>query len=745
MTKRGSALGNISLKTKIIISGVTAEIAALVLTAIISFLGLQTNARYQTDLVQLAYEFNLAQRISMDYSKLHSFTLQALLFWENESIREAQIANIETFTARLESEIAELDETLAPLSGRSVSINKIKGYLIKLTFFLANVKALSTGSNENFIMELEENISEPMDLNVIDAFADLVGEISSVAVRNQIMFDKGIFWSLVAAGSFFIVAFAFTLAIVKDVSAPLKELAIASERVIKGDFTSVRSSDRKDEIGVIMNKFYAVTEVVYAMINDISVMTAEQMRKGNIDYYLDDSKYEGKYGAMVKQINNLSRSFFSDTKNIVKALDSFARGNFNVDFNPLPGKKAVINKTIDKLELNLKMVSADIDSLISAALEGYLEVRADLGKHEGDWKRIISRLNKLIDAITEPIQEVKEVVSVASRGNLGKKVEGEYKGEFNEFKNSVNYMIDELKKYVYNISEVLSELAKDNYDVKVGINYIGDFKPIKSALNSIVERINAIMINIKANTEQIAAGSKMLSESSMEMSEGAMRQAAAIEEISASMTMILKQTEHMYDLSKSANKLSGDISVRARDGSIKMELMLNSMGEITETSRSISNLMHIIEDIAFQTNRLALKASAEASRAGRHGIGFASVADEIRGLAVRAQEASYETNDLLEIALRKVDDGNLIASETSSAFGQIVDGIMEITGLISNIAKDSEAQNGSIHQVNGALNQITEVTQDNTATSEETAASSEELSAQAEVFRTMVSEFRLRE
>jgi methyl-accepting chemotaxis protein len=606
------------------------------------------------------------------------------------------------------------------------------------------VAASPASDNKSFFSRLETNIAEPMSLNLADLYKDLVDEISESASVNQERFDDGVAASYAVIALFFAAGAAFVVLIIRDIRIPLRELNEASELVIEGDFSAVRRSRRKDEIGLIMNKFHAVTEVVSSMINDINKMGEEQIIRGDLDYFLDESKYRGKFKTVVSQINRLSKSVIDDMQTLLCATKKFAKGDFDSGLKPFPGKKAVFNETVDALEQNLKLELSDIESLIDESINGRLDARADLNKHQGGWKKIMAALNKLIDAIVDPIQEAKEVVGHVQEGTLSVKVAGDYKGDFGDFKNSINGMIDELKNYIGNINEVLGELAQDNYDVGVKIDYKGDFKPIKTALNNIIERVNKVMGNINDAAAQVAEGSRFISGTSLELSRGAMSQSSAIQEANALMDSIMEQTGRAFGLSQDANALSEEISSNASEGKEKMQSMLNSMEEITKVSNNIASIIKIIEDIAFQTNLLALNAAVEAARAGNHGLGFAVVAEEVRNLAIKSHAASRDTSDLIENALQSIADGNKTANDTADALNKIVKGITTISTYVKNIAEDSKGQSKSIHQVNAAMNQISGATQKNAAISEETAASSEILTRQAEVFKNMVSEFKLR-
>jgi len=276
------------------------------------------------------------------------------------------------------------------------------------------------------------------------------------------------------------------------------------------------------------------------------------------------------------------------------------------------------------------------------------------------------------------------------------------------------------------------------------INILSDKDTMGNAVSNMVDRFNTLFSDIQASAAQVASGSKQIADGATSLAMGTSKQTAALDDLSFSTNSVQEQTGKNVAVAKEAVEMSHSIRWNAEKGSAHMDNMMQAVAEISEASSKISNVIKIIEDIAFQTNLLALNAAVEAARAGQHGKGFAVVAEEVRNLAARSAEAVKDTSGLIENSVNKARLGMDIANETMESLKGIVEGINNSSEIIEKIAIESDIQFAAIGRLNDGIVQISQVVQHNSALAEESSASSEEMSGQAMMLESLIAQLKLR-
>lgn len=345
----------------------------------------------------------------------------------------------------------------------------------------------------------------------------------------------------------------------------------------------------------------------------------------------------------------------------------------------------------------------------------------------------------LIRGIADPIKELTAAAHQLAEGDVNVEVsERKCQDEIYELMEAVKVMVGNIKSQ----AKTAHEISQGNLQVEVTSRSDKDILGL--ALKEIVDDYNILLAAMKESTTQVTAGAGQVASASQALAQGSTEQASAIEQVTAAMSEIAEKTSVNATRTGDADKLAHNVAKEAEAGNEKMHEMVAAMKEINKSSVEISKVIKTIDDIAFQTNILALNATVEAARAGVHGKGFAVVAEEVRNLAEKSAQAANETNDMITGSIQKINTGAEIAKETAKSLEEIVSDVEKTAELIDDIAIANNNQATAITEINQAINQVSIVVQNNSASSEECAASSEELANQAEALIQMLAKYQIK-
>lgn len=293
---------------------------------------------------------------------------------------------------------------------------------------------------------------------------------------------------------------------------------------------------------------------------------------------------------------------------------------------------------------------------------------------------------KITEMIIEPLRDIDNVAKDLANGNLHSELTYHSDDELGTLAHSLRKSIRTLSSYVDDIKRSMQEFSHGNFDVKPEVEWKGDFEEILHAFMSFEASMADLVKHLQRVADQVAEGSEQIASSSTELAEGATNQAASVEELTASLASV---SERVAQNSQNAREISGkvnELGTQLDESNGKMGEMVTSMGEIEKASKEISKIIETINQIASQTNLLALNASIEAARAGDAGKGFAVVADQVSALAAQSAEAAKESASLIDTSVAAVEKGMVIANDTASQLGVVVDNSRHIVDEVNNIA-----------------------------------------------------------
>ncbi|MBH24960.1 MAG: hypothetical protein CMH57_10995 [Myxococcales bacterium] len=397
----------------------------------------------------------------------------------------------------------------------------------------------------------------------------------------------------------------------------------------------------------------------------------------------------------------------------------------------------------EKRDQALKRSVARLQESLQALSHGDLNAHIDEAFTE-EMEQTRQDVNNIVSVLQRFMRGFQELTRSHQNGRLSERASTQgLEGGFADLMSQVNDMLDAILQPVRELQGSLSSLSDGDLTRLITTTYQNDHALLTEAYNVSVKSLGGVIGEVRGSVGQISTASQEISSASQQVSEGASAQAAAIEEISAQMTDLTNKTRRNADDAGKANVLVEQAHSHASRGDVEMQKMLSAMNDINDASENISNIIKVIDDIAFQTNLLALNAAVEAARAGVHGKGFAVVAEEVRNLAARSAKAAKETTDLIKGSTQKVHQGTSIAHNTAEALSAIVESVTEVSSLIGRIADASGEQAEGIGQVHLGLEQINQVTQSNTAGAEQGAAAARQLFEQVGTLKRKLEHFKL--
>ena len=291
------------------------------------------------------------------------------------------------------------------------------------------------------------------------------------------------------------------------------------------------------------------------------------------------------------------------------------------------------------------------------------------------------------------------------------------------------------------LGKSLRDLAEGKLNQSLDVPFVPTMEALRHDFNTVAAKLRDAMEVVGRNASGIAAASSEVRDASQELAKRTEQQAAALEEAAAALEEITNTVGDSSRRAEDAGRLVTETRQHAEQSGLVVREAIAAMDQIAHSSREITNIIGVIDDIAFQTNLLALNAGVEAARAGEAGKGFAVVAQEVRELAQRSATAAKEIKTLINTSSHQVSTGVALVGKTGTSLQEIAVQVAGIDGNVAAIVEASREQAASLREISQAVNHMDQATQQNAAMVEETTAASHSLATEAESLRNLLSQF----
>lgn len=583
------------------------------------------------------------------------------------------------------------------------------------------------------------------------------------------------------------------LLVTRTVTKPIMEITQKLDKVATtGDFSARVQVRSKDELGQSANAFNTLMDSMQGAVTDIRKVM-EGLAKGDFSNRIE-ADLKGDL-LSIKQATNTSLENVEKSEQIKAELEH--------DAKITAAENARVRQALDNVSTNTMIADGDYNIIYLNRSSEHLfhDAREDFGtlipqfnpdkilgknidffhQNSAHQRNILEHLEKtytkelqignrvmvitanpIIDLDGERIgtvvewtdrtaevaieREIDSMVEAASQGDFSTQLPLENKnGFFHNLTQGLNSLASNTDAALADMQRILGAMARGDLTERIDKQYNGRFAQLKTDANSTIEKLTQVIGDIRLASSTISMSSTEIASGNRDLSQRTEDQATSLQEAAASMENMTEIVRQSADNALLANALSEEARVKAREGGDAVMRTITAMDQISGASNKISDIIGVIDEIAFQTNLLALNAAVEAARAGEQGRGFAVVAGEVRSLAQRSAEAAKEIKELIRDTNKKVDDGATLVAESGETLQEIVSMVEQVSTKMSEISEAAQNQSSGIEQVNIAVARMDAMTQQNAALVEEAATAGESMLSQAQDMNVMMEFFTINE
>ena len=443
----------------------------------------------------------------------------------------------------------------------------------------------------------------------------------------------------------------------------------------------------------------------------------------------------GEISSAFNQLISRLHQSIKETNNVVNAV---AQGDFSQRVtSDLSGDLQTLKQGVNGSAESVERMMSELEKVLLALNNGNFNVQMNTDVSEEFRNKVDNTLQNLHDTIGNILQ----VMASVKQGDYSARVTVNTNGDLNQLKKEVNEAVDALEQAINDISRVVIAQKDGDLTQHITAQYPGRLASLTQAINSTNLKLLNVINDVDHTIISISGASSNVSQRAAYLNELIKEQSVAIEETTLSMEKMSDTVQSNTDNSNSANQAVQLVQSNAQTGESVMQKTIDAMSKIQESSHKISDIVSLIDGIAFQTNLLALNAAVEAARAGEQGRGFAVVAGEVRNLAGKSAEAAKEIKSLIEENVNRINQGTQLASESGEVLKEINASVQEVSEMIEFIASSSIEQAQSVTEVHTTITQINSAMQQNTSLVQETSHSAEEMRQEADELKESIQFF----
>lgn len=450
-----------------------------------------------------------------------------------------------------------------------------------------------------------------------------------------------------------------------------------------------------------------------------------------------------EFAGLVVSINHLFSGLHSGLDEVKTVMAGIAQGQVNQRIRgSYTGDIQQLQQDINESITQLQLIMEELSVTMSSLRQGQFSVQIDTNR-PGIYGEMLSNVQQSFVSLDQVVCEINQAMQSMREANFDARINIDAQGQLNDLKHAINESMAITAQVIESIRLVVEAQASGDLTAQLrsGV-YKGQFHDLKNAMAYASQRVReSIQLGIgAAEVVHLAAG--QVSDGANDLSARVQEQASALEETTQTMNHVLGGLNDNKDSVHQVAKQITSVNQLANHGQSVMTQTTQAMQQIQQSSQKISDIVTLIDSIAFQTNLLALNAAVEAARAGEHGRGFAVVAAEVRNLSQNSANAAMQIKELVLTSANQVSEGGQLVMQTADILTNIEQAIANMVNQVNRLTLSTDEQVRSLEQVNAALNAIDRVTQENAALVEETSAVAQNLSQESSALKENMSFFR---